>query len=124
MLFWLTICDMVTGKEQEQITNALKACCSQVPAQHFASQAFPWSQRAALLVPFKSRPAVSARKGRQQKASRAKSPHLHCLSVKPLGCSVNCCCMRILILFALLLAGNALSDRCCRDVLALAEGLR
>ena len=38
--------------------------------------------------------------------------HLHCFSVKPLGCSANLCCSRLLTVVAALLAGRESSDRC------------
>ena len=54
--------------------------------------------------------------------------HLHCLSVKPLGCSSKRCCMRALAVSALLvlpllLAGSDLCKVCSKDLCDTAAGL-
>ncbi len=54
--------------------------------------------------------------------------HVHCLSVKPLGCSAKRCCMRALTLAALvlplLLPDSELCKTRWKDLCALADGLR
>ena len=57
--------------------------------------------------------------------------HMHCLSVKPLGCLSKRCCMRAVTLSALvlplllplLLAGSEVCRTCSKDLCALADGL-